>query len=105
MSKNNRIFLQNAKEDQVDFSLSGTLININRNQQQNILTEFLDENSNNNIDYVTITNDTINSSTVLSEEDANDVNLIRFDFKFSKENQNLHFGTHVYPYGFKFGRK
>lgn len=105
MSKNDRIYLQNAKEDQVDFSLSGSLININRNQQQNILTEFLDENPNNDINYVTITNDTIINNIALNEENARAVNLIRFDLQFSKEDQSLRLGTHVYPYGFKFGKE
>jgi prepilin-type N-terminal cleavage/methylation domain-containing protein len=105
LSKSDRIYLKNAKNKQVDFSLSGSYININRNQQQNVLSEFLDNTTGNDINYLTIANDTINNATALSSENASSVNLLRFDFKFSKESQVLILGTHVYPYGFKFGKK
>lgn len=105
LSNSNRIYIKDAKARQVDFVLNDKNININRNQQQNVLTGFLDNTLTNNFKYISSENTLINSSSGISGSDASTVNLLKLDLQFSKDSQKINLGTHVYPYGFKFGKK
>lgn len=105
LSDDNRLYVEDARENEVDFVLDNTAININRNQQENILTEFLDNTLINNFKYITTENSVLNSSSPISGDEASSVNLIKLDLQFSKDNQKINLGTHVYPYSFKFGKK
>jgi hypothetical protein len=93
------------KARRVDFVLDDKNININRNQQQNVLTGFLDNTLTNNFKYISTANTVLNSSSGISGSDASTVNLLKLDLQFSKDSQKINLGTHVYPYGFKFGKK
>jgi hypothetical protein len=41
----------------------------------------------------------------MNGDEASSVNLLKLELQFSKENQKINLGTHVYPYNFKFGKK
>ncbi len=105
LSDNNRLYVEDARENEVDFVLNNTEININRNQQQNVLTEFLDNSSTNNFKYFNFENNALNGLNPLNGDEASSVNLLKLELQFSKENQKINLGTHVYPYNFKFGKK
>lgn len=105
LSNDNRLYIKDANSNQIDFKIAGKMLKVNRSGKENPLAEFLHGTFKNKFKYVSTNNDTINGSANLSSVVASEVNLLKIDFKFLKDDAIIDIETQVYPYNFRFGRK
>ncbi len=105
LSNDTRLYIEDANSNQIDFKITGKMLDVNRLGQENPLAEFLDDSYENIFKYISTENDTFNASENLNSDAASTVNLLKMDFRFFKDDAILDIETHVYPYNFRFGKK
>tara|TARA_B100001094_G_scaffold292665_1_gene312032 strand:- start:385 stop:948 length:564 start_codon:yes stop_codon:yes gene_type:complete len=109
-SGSNLLYLKDANDNHNDIetkkiSIESQSINLKNGDNQNILSNYFLPSSDGITYYDNSYNEIIPSQNGLSEQQAKTIHIVKIDFIFNNDEDNIILSSYIYPYNFKYGEK